>query len=99
MATGSTPTSSSTAETEHASVSSCTLKSRREWLGFQESPLQEPPQRTLGDYLPDLDDLGDPIAQPEERLSFSSATIKCPICGDFEGDEAAVSHHVEAHLE
>ncbi|KAK6505060.1 hypothetical protein TWF481_006983 [Arthrobotrys musiformis] len=23
---------------------------------------------------------------------------RCPVCGDFEGDEAAVSHHVETHF-
>ncbi|KAK6345276.1 hypothetical protein TWF718_007201 [Orbilia javanica] len=24
--------------------------------------------------------------------------VRCPVCGDFEGDETAVSHHVEAHF-
>jgi hypothetical protein len=24
---------------------------------------------------------------------------KCPVCGEFEGDEAAVSHHVDTHFE
>jgi hypothetical protein len=23
----------------------------------------------------------------------------CPVCGEFEGDEAAVAHHVEQHFE
>lgn len=31
-------------------------------------------------------------------LTFSSATITCPICGKFEGDEAAVEHHVQEHF-
>jgi len=26
-------------------------------------------------------------------------TVKCPVCGDFEGDEAAVAHHVAAHFD
>ncbi|KIH91115.1 hypothetical protein SPBR_02066 [Sporothrix brasiliensis 5110] len=27
------------------------------------------------------------------------ATTKCPVCNDFEGDEAAVSHHVSSHFD
>ena len=99
MATGSTAAPLSAAETEHITVASRTPKMRNGERGDQESFLQEPPLRTLGDYRPDLDDPGEAFAQPGEELSFSSATIKCPICGGFEGDEAAVSHHVEEHLE
>ena len=25
-------------------------------------------------------------------------SLKCPVCGDFEGDEAAVAHHVAGHF-
>lgn len=28
----------------------------------------------------------------------ATASSKCPVCGDFEGDEAAVNHHVEKHF-
>lgn len=28
-----------------------------------------------------------------------TVTAKCPVCGAFEGDEAAVAHHVESHFE
>lgn len=27
-----------------------------------------------------------------------SQTLKCPVCNDFEGDEAAVAHHVDSHF-
>lgn len=27
-----------------------------------------------------------------------SEVVKCPVCGDFEGDERAVAHHVEGHF-
>ncbi|CAG7944874.1 unnamed protein product [Penicillium salamii] len=27
-----------------------------------------------------------------------SGSLKCPVCGDFEGDEAAVAHHVAGHF-
>ncbi|KAL4911138.1 hypothetical protein BDW74DRAFT_172593 [Aspergillus multicolor] len=27
------------------------------------------------------------------------AVVTCPVCGEFEGDEAAVAHHVSSHFE
>lgn len=32
-------------------------------------------------------------------LGASEETLTCPVCGDFEGDEAAVSHHVSGHFD
>lgn len=29
----------------------------------------------------------------------ATETTTCPVCGDFEGDEAAVSHHVSSHFD
>ena len=26
-------------------------------------------------------------------------TVRCPVCDDFEGDEAAVAHHVAGHFD
>lgn len=43
------------------------------------------------DDLPAADSATDSQAPPE------SAT--CPVCGEFEGDEAAVAHHVASHFE
>lgn len=43
--------------------------------------------------------------QPEERLEDTDGatqlpgSLKCPVCADFEGDEAAVTHHVASHFE
>ncbi|CZR59519.1 uncharacterized protein PAC_09411 [Phialocephala subalpina] len=31
-------------------------------------------------------------------LTLSAQTVTCPVCGEFEGDEAAVAHHVDAHF-
>ncbi|KAK6542988.1 hypothetical protein TWF694_006919 [Orbilia ellipsospora] len=28
----------------------------------------------------------------------SAVTVRCPVCGDFEGDERAVEYHVESHF-
>lgn len=55
----------------------------------------EPPPRTLFDFLPETETNAAPASEP---IIFSSATVKCPICDAFEGDEAAVTHHVESHL-
>ncbi|KAI0016907.1 hypothetical protein F4780DRAFT_635945 [Xylariomycetidae sp. FL0641] len=34
-----------------------------------------------------------------EAVDVKSATAMCPVCGNFEGDEAAVAHHVTGHFE
>lgn len=60
-----------------------------------------PPPRTLFDFLPETETetRSAEVAEVQsEPVIFSSATAKCPICGIFEGDEAAVTHHVETHL-
>jgi hypothetical protein len=32
--------------------------------------------------------------------SASTTTVaKCPVCGEFEGDEVAVAHHVNTHFD
>ncbi|KAL4797788.1 hypothetical protein BDV19DRAFT_386823 [Aspergillus venezuelensis] len=35
--------------------------------------------------------------QQQDNLE-SSPTVVCPVCGDFNGDEAAVAHHVSNHF-
>ncbi|KAM0717322.1 hypothetical protein Q7P37_007174 [Cladosporium fusiforme] len=58
-----------------------------------------PPPRTLLDFLPESHPSSESPDNPGgEPITFSSATAKCPICGDFEGDEIAVTRHVEGHL-
>lgn len=40
--------------------------------------------------------------QPETSLDMgctvAAETVKCPVCGEFEGDETAVAHHVNTHF-
>jgi uncharacterized repeat protein (TIGR03833 family) len=60
-----------------------------------------PPPRTLFDFLPETETESrntDVAEAQSEPVIFSSATVKCPICQTFTGDEAAVTHHVEEHL-
>ncbi|OCK96062.1 uncharacterized protein K441DRAFT_554007 [Cenococcum geophilum 1.58] len=63
---------------------------------------------SLADYFPDLGggsgerDGGDGAADVNAGMGtvdFASATATCPVCGNFEGDEAAVAHHVEEHFQ
>ena len=35
----------------------------------------------------------------DAQLATSGEVSTCPVCGDFEGDEAAVSHHVAGHFD
>ena len=57
-----------------------------------------PPSRTLADFITAFG--GDDVpARPGVQSEGSYPTAKCPICGLFEGDEAAVSHHVQEHLD
>ncbi|KAF5693422.1 hypothetical protein FDENT_2015 [Fusarium denticulatum] len=48
-----------------------------------------PPPRSLADFIPDFDEgLG-------SAPSAGVETVKCPFCEGFEGDEAAVTHHID----
>ena len=58
---------------------------------------EEPPPRTLADYLPSFEDR-DADSSITDQATFSTTTAKCPVCGIFEGDETAVSHHVQEHF-
>lgn len=34
-----------------------------------------------------------------DEPASNAATSSCPVCGEFEGDEAAVAHHVNEHFD
>lgn len=52
----------------------------------------EPPARSLADFIPAFAD--EPSPPPN-----AGPVVKCPFCDDFEGDEPAVTHHIdEVHL-
>ncbi|KAL7898652.1 hypothetical protein HDV63DRAFT_358578 [Trichoderma sp. SZMC 28014] len=52
--------------------------------------LEGPPPRSLADYMPALDA---PAANASPRIIEDM--VVCPICEAFEGDEAAVTHHLD----
>lgn len=41
----------------------------------------------------------EPSTQPEPQNDVVSANVTCPVCNSFQGDEAAVAHHVAGHFE
>ncbi|KAH8172048.1 hypothetical protein LIA77_08816 [Sarocladium implicatum] len=49
---------------------------------------EEPPQRSLADYLPAELNTPEPVATAQPLA-------KCPFCEEFEGDEVAVSYHID----
>ncbi|KAI6791883.1 hypothetical protein KC361_g7038 [Hortaea werneckii] len=60
-----------------------------------------PPPRNLGAFFPDSP--GESEDEDENAANvgtggFATANVKCPFCDHFEGDEVAVSHHVEQHI-
>jgi hypothetical protein len=52
---------------------------------------QGPPRADESDY-------GTRDGQRALSSSSPSATVTCPVCGEFEGDEAATTHHVASHF-
>ena len=54
---------------------------------------------SLGDFLPVGHPLREDDSTPRFAIESSVPLSTCPVCGDFEGDELAVSHHVSSHFE
>lgn len=55
--------------------------------------LEGPPERSLADFLPAGFGVSEAAKEP------AAPTVKCPMCEDFEGDEVAVTYHIDqVHL-
>ncbi|KAM4055195.1 major facilitator superfamily protein [Hirsutella rhossiliensis] len=54
----------------------------------------EPPERTLADFMPVVDN-GLQSSPHDDHGTGSQGTVTCPVCEAFQGDEAAVTHHIE----
>ena len=53
--------------------------------------LSEPPPRSLADFMPAFGE-EEQLRRPE---AVDQTTATCPFCEDFEGDEAAVTYHID----
>ncbi|KAH6604380.1 hypothetical protein Trco_007826 [Trichoderma cornu-damae] len=61
-----------------------------------EQYLQGPPARSLADFMPALDlPAANATAGSAGDALTNEATVVCPMCEAFEGDEAAVTHHLD----
>ncbi|KND92195.1 Uncharacterized protein YwbE [Tolypocladium ophioglossoides CBS 100239] len=56
---------------------------------------EELPARSLADFMPALGDDVQPVPDEVPGLALQQEVATCPVCEAFEGDEAAVTHHVE----
>jgi uncharacterized repeat protein (TIGR03833 family) len=54
---------------------------------------------SLGDFLPMDHPLREEDMAPQLASETSGRLSICPVCGQFEGDEIAVSHHVNSHFD
>ncbi|KAI5919825.1 hypothetical protein F4810DRAFT_714177 [Camillea tinctor] len=52
----------------------------------------QPNDLSNSDHVPQPDNL-------DASRDLATATVTCPVCSAFEGDEAAVAHHVAGHFE
>lgn len=50
--------------------------------------LDGPPPRSLADFMPDF-------GEEEPPVATGVVAVKCPFCEVFEGDETAVTHHID----
>lgn len=75
-------------------------RQRREWknkdIRLDDHP-ELPPARTLADFLPSAANVPADATGHSNGLT-SEGAVKCPFC-EFRGDEVAVSHHVDEHLD
>lgn len=56
----------------------------------------EPPPRSLADFMPVMvEDKRAPSARASDDPPASQPSVQCPFCDAFEGDEAAVTYHIE----
>lgn len=58
--------------------------------------LEGPPPRSLADFMPGLDEpAADASSGEAGGARIVEDVVVCPICEAFEGDEAAVTHHLD----
>lgn len=103
QATSPTTSSNSTPAQPAIQTSVGRFTSRYTDFRYDEAPDQPPPRR-LADFIPSSGSdseryYGDGAVESGETFpNPPTVTAKCPICGNFEGDEIAVSRHVDEHL-
>lgn len=88
-------------ENSTSSSRSNRFKSKYSDMRLEDTPAEPPSQYDLSSFIvkeakPKKNKKGaamQPVTAPEPE-----AVVRCPVCDNFEGDEAAVAHHVESHF-
>lgn len=68
------------------------VPSRRKGRGKKRVNISQP------DEMDTSEGFADSSSSYQASTDVTSATATCPVCGTFEGDEAAVAHHVAEHF-
>ena len=55
--------------------------------------------RGVASISPETEEFDDDGGASLLSTADTSAVARCPVCGEFEGDEAAVAHHVSGHFD
>ncbi|CAK7226904.1 hypothetical protein SBRCBS47491_006386 [Sporothrix bragantina] len=94
---------SSSATTAYASATSDTADAPREQIGLdayiRTAPKQQKRRGNRAVSPAATTTTATSTAAMTGPTTSTAVTTTCPVCGDFEGDEAAVSHHVATHFD
>lgn len=60
---------------------------------LEDEYVSELPSRSLADFMPELGEQEQ--ARRSRTVDEAAVVVKCPFCEGFEGDEAAVTHHID----
>lgn len=96
-AASATNATTSTTSTSNSAAHSSRFTHRYTDVRNEDEFAEGPPPRSLADFFPqelDTREPEEPVKEEEGREGVA-ALARCPICDAFEGDEVAVSYHVE----
>ncbi|CAM1503054.1 Fc.00g078300.m01.CDS01 [Cosmosporella sp. VM-42] len=90
MGTGVAPTGSGQVGGQAGSAASSRFTMR--YSDVRNDEYSEPPPRSLADFMPDFPE---PEREVATAVTAGADAVKCPFCDEFEGDEVAVTHHID----
>lgn len=93
MGAGAGSSSSGAADASRPSAGRSNFTQRYTDVRYDDEYPEGPPPRSLADFFP-----AEPEPEPAREHTSSrtqEALVTCPLCGSFEGDETAVTHHIE----
>ncbi|VUC37609.1 unnamed protein product [Clonostachys rosea] len=95
MGTGAGAGSSGAADAAKPSTGRTNFTQRYTDVRYDEEYPEGPPPRSLADFFPAETEPEPEPTQEETSSRTQEALVTCPLCGGFEGDETAVTYHIE----